>query len=690
MSFTAVRRLSVVSFFVISGMLICSNLCAGTAPYSSLQYSVVVNDWGTTYDDKEFNYNKGMYFATEPINNPNYGVMPQEDTTTPRDIDAPFDMTRTSWSATTQDSATQTPLFQTYNYQNCSPAAMNGVTYAMNDTDHIYLALILEAEGINSADRLFLYFDPDNMSPVPQFINGSGYCIGVKLGNVTAFNEGVGNTWDEDMDSCNGHWKDWDNSGSIDTWEAASPWPFVGATYPRTYPVEIDSGDPDDLTICPRNADQWGGGGLVAPTSGAYHSGPAGFPLINGFSPITKGDAIMLQFKIPLEQLGCSIALGSNVGFAIRWFDDMDGQGNWAGPFNGQIEDCTFENAWWPQDIENSGNPGAGWEKYDAAYMGTMVLNSLNIGNRLWGAWYDIKADRTSYLVLKNVSEEEAKTKVKFYQSLHGDETERWAPLPGAGELILGSQCLTIPPHGVTTLQLEAIEGGRLVDTRGCIEVTNTDLAGYLIALVGLDSGAIQRYAWSTDLEITPLTPADWSTIYSMTSTGMMLTNKWYIVGEPGWEFNTSIVLVNPNSATSATASLTLYPAVYWSPTVPDTPNLCAEGFHPDFDGDYSGTGDCGDDTGDADDVINIPPHQAVELRMHELLDYWVAGWSGQIMGITDPTNDYWHFRKGTVEITVQDGDDDLTDRTGEVLLGITSRESANQGWGENLLRFYE
>jgi hypothetical protein len=698
MSLTAVRSLTVVSFFVIGGILICANLNAGTAPYVNIEYSQVINGWGTTFDDKPYVYNRGEYFATDPINNRDYGSMPQEDTTYIWELNAPFDMRRTSWSASTVDQETQSPLFQTYIPGSCSPTTEPGMIYAMNDTDHIYLALQVGADDINREDRIFLYFDPDNITPVAEFVEGSGYCIGVKLGDID-FNAGAAPTVHDQMDSCNGHWMDWDNSGSIDVWEYGYPWPYVGATNARTYPVDTDTGDPDDLTICPRSATLWGDGGTAYPWSGAYQFDPAttGLPQ-NGFQPIWKTDMIMMEFKIPLEQLGCSIALGSDVGFAIRWFDDMDGGTSWGdGPYDEEIQDCTPEWEWWPTDIQRSGNPGAGWEKYDAAYMGTMTLSSLNIGNRLWGAWYDIKTDRTSYLVLKNVSDEIAKTKVKFYQSLHGDASERWAPLPGAGGLISASQCLEIPSHSVTTLQLEEVEDGILMDTKGCIEVTNIDLAGYLIAYVGLESGAIQRYAWSVDLETTPLSPEVWGTLNSVTTTGMMLTNKWYIVGEPGWDYNTSVVLVNPDPISSVTASVVLYPAKYWVPDViPQTMNTCADtGFMPDFDGDYTGSGDCGDDTGDADDVINIPPHQAVELRMWEFLNTWVAGWNGQILDITDPDNDYWHFRKGTIEIYVQDGDDtedapDPEDRMDEVLLGITARESASHGWAENLQRFYE
>jgi len=686
MSLTAVRNLTVVSFFVIGGLLICGNIYAGTAPYSNLPYSTIENIWGTTFDDKPGNYNQGHYFAewSGTGGNPNrdYGEMPQEDTTYIHEINAPFDMSNTSWSATPVDVATQYPLFQTFT-PTCMPAAFSGAIYAMNDTDHVYLAIQVEADQINSADRLFLYFDPDNIQPVAQFVEGSGYCVGVKLGDVT-FSEGVGNTVNEEMDFCNGHWMDWDNSGSIDTWEYGYPWPYIGAYNAMTYPMENFTGNKDDLTVCPRNASLWGDGGTTYPTSGAYWTSPGA--LLNGLSP--SGDLIEMQFKIPLEHLGCNIALGSSVGFAIKWFDDKT-------PYDGTITPCTPEIAWWPTDIENSGPPGgaSGWDEYDATYMGTMTLNSLNIGNRLWGAWYDIGADRTTYLVLKNVSDSVAKTKVKFYQSLHGDASERWAPLPGAGELILASQCLELQPHEVTTLQLETLDSGLLDGTRGCIEITNVDLAGYVIAYIGLETGALQRYAWSTDLEITPLTPAEWSNVNGITSTGMMLTNKWYIVDEPGWEFDTSIIIVNPNPVNSATASITLYPAQHWNPAMPDTPNLCADvGFHPDFDGDYSGSGECGDDTGDPDDVINLPPHQAVELRMWELLNQWVASadTTDPTSEITNPDNRYWHFRKGTVEIFVQDGDDANTTRVDEALLGITARESANQGWGENLQRYYE
>jgi hypothetical protein len=696
MSLTAVRKLTVVSFFVIGGLLISGNLFAGTAPYSALQYSHVQNEWGTTFDDKPYNYNKGMYYTGAPGDpNRNYGDMPQEDTTYIHEINAPFDMQQTSWSATTDDLPQQFPQFQTYNWPNCTPSYFGGVIYAMNDTDHVYIALEAPISGVNSADRLNLYFDPDNVAPVPEFVEGSGYKVGVRLGNVTDWNEGGANIHDLDMDTCNGHWKDWDNSGSIDTWEAGYPWPRIGDYNQRTYPTDLDSGNKEDLTICPRNVALWGDGSENYPVSGAYWANPGSMTEQPIFTVTGKTDIFMMQFKIPLEHLGCSIALGSDIGFAIEWLDDMHGE-LWSGntPGDGGIDPCTTEDAWWPTDIEDSGNPGAGWEKYDAAFMGTMTLSSLNVGNRLWGPWYDVQADRTSYLVLKNPGDSVAKTKVKFYQSLHGDQSERWAPLPGAGELVHGSQCLEIPPHGVSALALEEIDEGALDGTKGCIEVTNIDLAGYVVSYIGLDSGALQRYAWSVDLIQTPLTPTDWETVNGMTTTGMLLSNKWYIVGEPGWDFNTSIVIVNPNPANSATARITLFPANYWDPEIPTpTPALCATGgFHPDFDGDYSGTSACGDDTGDPDDVINLPPHQAVELRMFELLNYWVAHWNVADVSreITDPLNTYWHFRKGTVEIQVNDGDDTDTDRMNEVLFGVTARESAFQGWAEELTKYYE
>jgi hypothetical protein len=294
---------------------------------------------------------------------------------------------------------------------------------------------------------------------------------------------------------------------------------------------------------------------------------------------------------------------------------------------------------------------------------------------------------------LKNVSDDVAKSKVKFYESDHGLVDERWAPLPNAGQLLY-AECVEIDPHGVATLQLEALDGGSLLGKKGCIEITNVNLAGYVVSYVGLDSGALQRYAWAADLELTPLTATEYGNAVSNPSIeSMMLANKWYIVGEPGWEFDTSVVIVNPDSSSTVTASVVLYPAVYWDPAVPDTVNLCADtGFHPDFDGDYTGTGECGDDTGDADDVINIPPHQAVELKMNELLNYWVAHWNPADISrdIDDPINTYWHFRKGTVEIFVKDGDDEGSDDMDEALLGITARESSHQGWAEALQRYYE
>jgi hypothetical protein len=285
-----------------------------------------------------------------------------------------------------------------------------------------------------------------------------------------------------------------------------------------------------------------------------------------------------------------------------------------------------------------------------------------------------------------------AKTKVKFYESKHGDATERWAPLPGAGDLIT-SLCVEIEPHGVYTIQLETVDNNALVGKKGCIEVTNTKLAGYIVNYVGLNTGSIQQYAWSVDLEMSPYTPEEWNTYTSMPATSMMLANKWYIVGEPGFNFDTSVVIVNPSPSHSAKASVTLYPAVYWDPNVPSTANLCADiGFHPDFDDDYAGTSPCGDVTGDTGDYINIPAHQAVELKMYTFLNYWVAHWNPGDLGreITDPDNSYWHFRKGTVEIFVQDGDDDGTDTLDEALFGITARESSSQGWAESAQRYYE
>jgi hypothetical protein len=697
MSLAAVRNLTVVSFFVIGGLLITSSLYAGTAPYTSWEWSIVNNEWGTTFDDKPGNYNKGMYFAAwvnpvtmGPEDNPNrnYGEMPQEDTFYIHEINAPFDMAQTSWSATPTDIATQYPLFATFD-SSCNPQSFGGAIYAMNDTDHIYIALEIELEGVDSDDFVGLYFDPDALEPVQQFIEGSAYHVGVQLGDVT-FNQGVGNTVNEEMDFCNGHWKDWDNSGSIDTWEAAYPWPRPGEFNAITYPMEKDSGDTEDLTICPRMASLWGDSGTTYPLSGAYHADCAGY---YPWGPTMKSSAAMLQFKIPIEHLGCSLALGSSIGFAIELLDDM-------GIGSSGITPCTTEIAWFPQDIEQSGAPGptGEWDQYDATYMGQMNISSLNLGNRLWGPWFSISGDRTSYLVLKNVGDDEVKTKVKFYQSQHGDATEIFAPLPNAGDSIFETQCIVVPGHGVSTLQLETLDIGGLQGHRGCIEITNTQISGYVVALIGLDSGSTQHYAWSVDLEVTPLTPAQWTSVNNMATTGMMLTNKWYIVGEPGWDFDTSVVLVNPSSTNSVTARLVLYPAVYWNPLIPDTMNTCADiGFHPDFDGDYSGTSPCGDITGDMGDAITIPSHQAVEIRMWDFLNQWIAPFkpSGQVYDyseeITDPDNAYWHFRKGTVEIFVHDGDDlGNTDRLDEALLGITARESFYQGWAEKLDRYYE
>lgn len=704
MSFTAVRKLAVVSFFVIGGLLITGSLYAGTSPYVEQDWSTVNNIWGTTFDDKDGVYNQGHYFAEwmGSGGNPNrdYGSMPQEDTTYIWEINAPFDMAQTSWSPTVADVPTTMPLYQALN-NNCDPATLAGAIYGMNDTDHVYLALILEAEGINMDDRLNVYFDPDNITPVAEFVEGSSYMVGLKLGNVTfqpgtgntVVNEGVDETFESgEMSFCNGHWLDWDNSGSRDTWETISHWPQVDVLGAQTYPMERDTGDPDDLTVVPRSTADWGDSTGTYPEAGAYWD-TAQFANNMNWGGFEKDDFIMVQFKIPITHLGCSLALGSPVGFAIEYLNDYNG--------NGEINSmgCGFEETWFPGNIKDSGPPAnTGWDKYDATYMGVMYTNSLNIGNRLWGAWFDITADRTSYLVLKNVSDEVAGTKVKFYESLHGDASERWAPLPGAGELILGTQCIEIPPHSVTTVQLETAESGILRNHTGCIEVTNTDLAGYVMAYVGLDSGSVQKYAWSVDLELTPFTPAEWTSVNSMNASSLMLTNKWYIVGEVGWDYNTSIVIVNPNPIYSTTASLTLYPARFYNDSA--VMNICADtGFHPDFDGDYNGTSLCGDVTGDTGDVITIPPHQAVELRMWELLNQWVAGWTTGSspydfsQEITDPTNAYWHFRKGTVEVNVMDGDDDTVgDETAldETLFGITARESSSHGWGENMQRYYE
>ena len=152
MSLTAVRHLTVVSFFVIGGLLICGSLYAGPAPYSSLEYSTVENIWGTTFDDKYYNFNKGRFFAewSGTGGNPNrdYAEMPQEDTTYIHELNAPFEMENTSWSASTVDTATVNPVFQTYDWA-CNPSTHGGAIYAMNDTDHIYIALQIPADGID-------------------------------------------------------------------------------------------------------------------------------------------------------------------------------------------------------------------------------------------------------------------------------------------------------------------------------------------------------------------------------------------------------------------------------------------------------------------------------------------------------------------------------------------------------------
>lgn len=685
MSLAAVRNLTVVSFLVIGGLLISASIYAATAPYIDAPWTKIEAKWGTTFDDQPGNYNKGMFFAlwVGPDNpNRDYGEMPQEDTTYIHELNAPFNLAQTSWSATTADNPTQFLQFATFD-DLCNPQTAGGAIYAMNDTDHLYLALILQAEGIDSADFVGLYFDPDNVGNPQKFIVGSGVHYGTKLGDVT-MTEGVGNVVNEEMAFCNGHWMDWDNSGSIDVWEYGYPWPYIGAFNAMKYPMENFTGDKEDLTICPRNASLWGDGSGTYPLSGAYWANNTAYPWQG-----QENNVIMLQYKIPLEQFGCSIALGSTIGFAIEWLDDK-------GVGTTGITPCTSEVNWFPQNIENSGP--VGWDEYDATYMGQLILNSQNIGNRLWGPWFDIRDDRTTYLVLKNVSDEETRTRVKFYGAKFGDAEEIYAPLPGAGMPVFENQCITIPPHGVSTLQLETLGTGMLRGERGCIEVTNTNLAGYVVSYVGIDSGAIQTYAWSVDLQLTPLTPAEWNTIHSSTSVGMMLANKWYIVDEPGFDFDTSVVVMNPSSSNSVTAKVVVYPAVYSNPATPGTPNLCADtGFHPDFNLNYNGTSLCGDITGDAGDVINIPSHQAVEIKMWEFLNQWVAPYKPGVQpwdfsqDITDPTNQYWHFRKGTMEIFVYDGDDaGNTTRVDESLIGITARESIDQGWAENCDRYYE
>ena len=116
---------------------------------------------------------------------------------------------------------------------------------------------------------LFLYFDPDNIPPVAEFVPGSAFCVGVQLGDVS-FVPGSGNTVNTPMDFCNGHWMDWDNSGSVDVWED-QPWPYIGAsTGQMTYPIENNTGNPEDLTICPRRAELWGDSLTTYPQSGAY------------------------------------------------------------------------------------------------------------------------------------------------------------------------------------------------------------------------------------------------------------------------------------------------------------------------------------------------------------------------------------------------------------------------------------
>ena len=686
MTLTAVRNLTFVSFLLITGLLVTGNLYAASAPYSNLEWSRVKNIWGTTFDDKDGNYNKGMYFAGWiGDDNPNrdYGEMPQEDTTYIHEINAPFDMVSTSWTGTTiiGSPADQSPRYQTYD-ANGYQSTFGGAIYAMNDTDHVYVAIEVPMDDINDADRLYLYFDPDNIQPVQEFVPGSGYCVGFGLGDV-AFNPGVGNTVSTETSYANGHWLDWDNSGSIDTWESVYPWPRIGDLNNQTYPMQNDTGDVDDLTVCPQAASEWGDSDANYPTSGAYWGTPPVTP--QGWALDMKASAIQVQYKIPIEHFGCALPLGSIIGFAIQLKDDMS-------PYDGYIDPVSPELGWWPTNIEESGL--AGWDKNDATYMGSMELNSLNVGDRLWGPWFDITDDRTTYLVVKNVSDEEASTKVKFYDSVHGDASEWWAPLPGAGELLLATQCIVLQPHEVYTLPLESVDGGALMNHRGCVEVTNVDLAGYVVSYVGMSSGSTQKYAWSVDLISTPLTPEDWGMVMNTATTGLMLTNKWYIVGEPGFEFNTSVTFLNPSTTNDVNAKITLYPA--------DINGLCGDtGFHPDFNGEYEGTSECGDITGDPEDVINIPPHQAVELRMHELLNQWVAGFlpDGEdydpTQEITDPTNKYWHLRKGTVEIFTRDGDDVVSgeapeDRMNEVLLGITARESVSQGWAEELTIYYE
>ncbi|MBN1593368.1 MAG: hypothetical protein JW941_09020 [Candidatus Coatesbacteria bacterium] len=416
-------------------------------------------------------------------------------------------------------------------------------------------------------------------------------------------------------------------------------------------------------------------GGQYPPCWPNYFEVSAGIDYAAGFAPnmAVEGDARKtgrwhFQMRVPIEYLGCATPLGSTLGFAVCYIDDENADGD--------IDEsgAGSEELWWPVDIADTGDcQEEGWDVTDAMYMGNLILSyrgtgSLCWGDRLWGVYFDLtELDETTWLVLKNASDYTQTTSVKFYESDYSfgfneqqGTVTSFSNGPKAGLIIAkASMCINIPAHGVYVLNLRDVadrdtgDPGALINLIGTVEVSNPNLYGYMAHMKGITTGI---HASSVNLLGNPASPAEYYEMWPNVEEPdhALLSCNYYTVAQAD-NYSTKIAIFNPSCCYDAEIVLNAYewPGTQYQGTdYPSAANIITE---------Y--------------DEVCIPPHQTLVFDLATLLSSTIAG---------DPL-----YRRGSVEIVVGDGSDELTDAMNEILIGTTWRYSGTQSYSDAMRVYY-
>ena len=593
--------------------------------------------WGSTYSN--VSNNTGQVNSIPEEGEGNLPVTDQQYDPNPATIDWPFSLDGTGWIDVDQGrSDGQEILLEGYEPNDRYTAKI----WAMNNEDYLLIAfetdMATPVTGSEASRSLTFYFDPDHYTDPGQahFITGNAFMASFLInenGTVTLDRSGWVIDWDG-PDGPNGNVGTWDKNDTPD------PWP--DAVY---------------------------AGNIAASAGFAPNMGIEG--------DARKTGRWHFQMRIPISYLGCHTSLGSKLGMSICFKDNEDG--------NGVLDEtgAGSEELWWPQDVEDYGDcQEQGWDVTDALYMGNLNLSyrgtgSICVGDRLWGVYFDLtELDETTWLVLKNPHGdygEFERTAIRFYESDYsvartGSDYDAEVSYGGsvAGlQIASASMCIDIPAHGVYVLNLRDVvdrdtrDPGVLIGKIGAIEISNPGLTGYVSHLKGITTGI---HANSVNLLPNSPSVSEYSSRWpdmTPTADGVSLINSYYTVAQQD-NYSTKIALFNPSCCYSAVVTLNVFE---WPGTADqlllDSNNRIA----------------AIDPTSGYQDIVELLPHQVLLMDVGTLI-------AGDI--IANPL-----YRRGSVEVVVNDGDDQGLAVENEILIGTTWRYSTNQAYADAMRVYY-